>query len=440
MAFNDQASNSVEASAQTNIFGAFGAVLGYIGAEAATSASFEHLLWPQRFYSSFTLSMVPKLALLTPMGGPLHKAALNVLDVCFEHGLFKGPYQGHMLGTVFFRHQDWTYTMHGDGQRSESHTEPLRNCIWTTALSHLPIPLLDTPSRFMSEKDAEKADVKPEPNRARFAVNHLTISKATPQDKASKIAFVSEGVSTPSYCVILALFSTELTGIFAAIGVSLVFRSPWAVLWVIPLFLRLVSALLAVPRQPLISQGSSTATDDPVQNFELHCPLSRGNFILITGPPTMVLQFFRHYGHPIRNRFRELAQLTIVVLYASLFPVSLLCSVIWMPMSIQYAWVCHQIYVVLAMHLARYSDGVWAATEARIAQELREKSRPDGVRQILFGHERHGEGTIKISLVVTCKNRYKEGMDCIKELLCCSNLGCRSEAQNNEGVKSIERS
>ena len=40
----------------------------------------------------------------------------------------------------------------------------------------------------------------------------LACSKATPQDKVSKIVFVSEGVNMPSYHVVLALFSTELTG------------------------------------------------------------------------------------------------------------------------------------------------------------------------------------------------------------------------------------
>lgn len=85
-----------------NLFGAFGSVLGYIGVDAATARSFEHLLWPQDFLYGFSINAAPKLALLHPMRGPLHKAALKTEDTIFNHGLLKGSDKGHMLGTFFF--------------------------------------------------------------------------------------------------------------------------------------------------------------------------------------------------------------------------------------------------------------------------------------------------------------------------------------------------
>lgn len=85
-----------------NLFGAFGALLGYIGAEATTVLSFERLLWPQRFLSGFTIHSAPQLALLHPMGGPLHTVGLKTMDTMFQHGLLKGFDQGHMPRDLFY--------------------------------------------------------------------------------------------------------------------------------------------------------------------------------------------------------------------------------------------------------------------------------------------------------------------------------------------------
>lgn len=132
---------------ESNIYGAFGAVLGYIGAEAATQHSFERLLWPQRFYSNFHIGCLPNLALLLPMGGPLHKAALKTLDGAFSNGLFRGPNEGHMLGTVFFRSLDWTYTMYGSKEQV-THNNALRNCLWTRVISAVRVPKLESSQSY----------------------------------------------------------------------------------------------------------------------------------------------------------------------------------------------------------------------------------------------------------------------------------------------------
>jgi hypothetical protein len=63
---------------------------------------FERLLWLQRFYNDFNLTICIKLALLMPMGGPLHRTALQSLDAFNENGLYLGSCQGNMLGTAFY--------------------------------------------------------------------------------------------------------------------------------------------------------------------------------------------------------------------------------------------------------------------------------------------------------------------------------------------------
>jgi len=413
-----QSSTTAEAVTESSVFGGFGAVLGYIGAEAATPAVFERLLWPQRFLSGFNLASVPWLALLMPMGGPLHKAALNCLDTAFTYGLFKGAQQGHMLGTSFFSQKSWTYTMHANDHATESHTEPTRNSIWTGALSHMPVPVIEASVPQASNSTTEKCMSTAPPCRAKVAVSHLTLTHANLTERRSNMPLVSEAVGTPSVRIILALFTTEATAIILAIVLALTLRTFWSIFFVAPLFLRLLSALLSLHREPLQPPGPTNTEDEPMQDFEIHCPSSEGSFMLITGPPPVVLQFFRHYGHPKRDRFRELLQLCIVVVYGCYFPAGLLCSVCWMPTAIQYAWLSYQIYIVMAMHIIRYThSGTWASTEAQIVSAFANASSGNGEHSILFGQSRKDPGLVKATLTVTYKNRYREGKECMEQLM-----------------------
>lgn len=403
----------------------FGAVLGYIGAEAATTPVFERLVWPQRSYSNFHIGSVLGVMALTPLGGPMYKAALKTLDKFFEHGLFEGPHQGHMLGTAFFPEQGWQYTMHGDGEKHETHTEPLRNCIWARALACLPmLPINNGASRSQSPERVEDGTSKEKPLlRARVAVSDLRISSATKQDKESTLPFVSEDAHTPSLRVLLAICTSEFSAIILALIAAGVFESTWAILWVIPLFIRLLSAYFALEREPLVSAESASSTDDPSCNFEIHCPQSDGNFMLFRGPPTLVLQFMRHYGHPKRNRSREVIQLFCVVSFISIFPIGLLCSTLWMPTQIQYMWLSYQLYVVFAMYISRYSQvGKMASTEYKIADAFVKQGAATGRSDerssaILFGHKRSGQQTLRIDLTVTYHSRNAEGRDAMHNLL-----------------------
>lgn len=190
------------------------------------------------------------------------------------------------------------------------------------------------------------------------------------------------------------------------VGTSIALESPWAVIWLSPLLLRFISAFFALDREPLIPLTSSSAANDPHCDFEIHCPQSEGRFALFSGPPTVVLQFARPYGHPKRNRFREIVQLTVITLFACLFPFELLCSMIWMPVMVQNVWLCYQLHVVLAMHYIRYSRfGTGPTTEVVIARKLEKEMSGSGKtggrteQVILFGYTRQGPGTVKVSLL-----------------------------------------
>lgn len=418
--------SSQDDSPGSNIFGALGTVLGYIGAEAETVSAFERLLWPQRYYSNFNLHSALGVAFLTSMSGPKHKIALAVLDKIYYHGLFKGFSQGHMLGTSFFPQKDCMYMQHQDCGEHKAHTEPVRNCVWIRALSYLPMLPAQGPAATQSPDQVEKGGQKePQILRARVAVSHLTFSRPTATDlRQPDLPFVSEDTKTPSGRVFLGIMTSELCGILTALGIFAGFRSPWALLWLMPLLIRLVSSFCSLHREGLISAISSSAANEESCDFEIMCPQSDGNFMLFSGPPVLVLQFFRHYGHPKRNRFREITQFIVVGLFVCLFSVELLCSMTWMPLELQYIWLVYHLYVVVMMHVARYSHySNLATTEAKIAdafnKQVSAKDTAGTGRQcsILFGHCRDGPETLKVDLWVTYHGRNKEGKEQLVKLL-----------------------
>lgn len=411
------------ADPDTGVFGTIGAVLGYVGSEAATSQIFERLLWPQRSYANFTLKSIPMLAVLMPMGGPLHIITLKTLDAMSSHGLLKGATVGHMLGTTFYPDQNWTYTSWtSNGQKAT--TEPVRNCLWVRALSYVPIPKLGCESRQATDQTPGNIALRSVPVRSKVAVSHLTLTRATKQDVESKMPFVEADVGKPSFRAYLAIFATESSAILAAIGIAVYHKSLWALWWLAPLLLRLVSALFTVDRKSLEPLDLDSGDED-VWDYEVHCPQYEGKFMLLTGPKSVVQQFFVHYGHPVGNRFREAVQLAVVILFGVLFLFGLFFSVIWMPIAVQKVWVCYQFYSSLAMFVMRYTQGSsGTSTEARIAEHFRkqEESMPTtdsdkSESAILFGHSRDGNETIKASFVPTYHHRFLEGQACMDKLL-----------------------
>lgn len=413
------------ANSSSGVFGALGAVLGYIGAEVATPEIYHHLLWPQRFYSNATIQTIPIIALLMPIGDPLHSVALETLDVFFKFGLFKGHESGHMLGTAFYNDQQWIYTSSkitctkGSEllQREVIKSEFSRNCLWISAVKGVPIP--DLPNKSTNDS-GEKGDAKePHKVRAKYAVSHLILSKATDEDKKSEIQFVQENVGFPSFAVFATIVTAEFSAIVVAITLILTSKSAWAAWWLVPLILRLVSACFALNRDQLINLEAISPDEDNC-DFEIKCPSSDGNFMLISGPRPLVEQFFTHYGHPARDRLREVIQLAVVVISGAFFPFGLFCSVIWMPIDVQYFWLCYQLYVVFAMLVVRYGNvGLCASVEANISNHFANIQSPksDGRSEILFGHTRDGNETIKINFSATYKKRYLDGQQAMDELM-----------------------
>ena len=237
-----------------DVFGAFNALLGYLGGQAATTTIFDRFLWPHRHFSSLSLESIPRLVLLYSMAGPISPAALEVMDAVYRYGLLSGAVQGHMLGTAFYRDLGMSYTMHALGAEPERVSQ-VRNCIWVQALLKMPIPDLQRPRQDKAAEEGrpleQAGSTGRQPVRARITVDHLVLAKATAADIANGgLPVVREGIGSIGLETMLAICLAELSGIGVMVGVAVILRSPWAILFVMPLVMRILGALLAVHRGP----------------------------------------------------------------------------------------------------------------------------------------------------------------------------------------------
>jgi hypothetical protein len=425
---------------QTAVNNALGTLLGYLGSEVATPDVFERLLWPARFYSGFgfDVSNMSKMAFFMPMGGPLHKAALKTLDKIISNGLFKGRNRGHMLGSPFYHDTRANYTVYDCADTRIKEKEHVRNGFWTRVIANLPIPYSSLEHNSYSTKDnpETRADTQIVRSRAIHRVSHLRLSVPVQKPPLSQV--INDGVEGASVQTYLALVITEVSGIAVACCVMAVWKSWFMLLWLAPLMLKLVSASLAADRHPLeipvsalrsqsvqSSKGSRgqhhiIKKDDEKallpsrqKKFEIN-GLPHG-MLIIEGDENLILQFFRHYGHPIRNRFREYAQIIIIIQFGFIFPIGLLCSLLWMPIGIQYIWMSYQLYATCAMHVYRYAGGqAWATTEERIAKAFAQAAAKGQPQRVFFGGK---QGVLMAELEVTYHNRYRDAKSYSDELL-----------------------
>ncbi|KAL2010322.1 hypothetical protein VTN00DRAFT_6129 [Thermoascus crustaceus] len=406
--FNNSDSNSFPLS---NVLSALGTLIGYIGTEVATTNCINRLLWPQRSYNNFSLLNAWKLALFMPLGGPLHKAALDTVDRFFENGLFRGDRLGHMLGTAFFPDSGMKYQVYEGGACQKE--AQVRNGIWVRTLKEMPM----IPDDPLKGAHAEQEDGRNTGAviRQKTTVSHLTLSPRTGKETTTPLIDNDTGPITLR--TVMAIIATELTGIGVAVAVTVIWRSAFMVLWLIPLILKLISAMSAVPREQLILNKRATtkmpaqATEDKETNkvpwTKKFCITTGQGFQVIEGPEEIVLPFFRHYGHPERSRWREIIQITVVVALGLTFPVGLICSLIWMPIGLQCVWTGYVLYVTMVMYVYRYAHGhMWATTEERISETFTHAENCGEESRIMF---RAGDDCIIIAeLVRTAHNSYGE--------------------------------
>lgn len=403
------------------VLSALGTLLGYIGAEVATDNVFERLLWPQRFFNSLSYRTALQIGLLMPMGGPLHRAALHTLDKFYRNELFKGEAQGNMLGSAFFRDTGLKYTLHEPCKMPQR--EYVRNGLWVRAIQQMPIP----PRTQKEQIDLEDGLSKPKrPVRARTAVSQLKLSHVGLDQPPG--CTIDHDTGPVTLRCIIAICLSEITGIAMGTLFAALWGSWFTILWLLPLLLKLLSACFTIPREGLIQKTPSvTEGDKPLKTIQFEIHLRGHGFLVIEGEDTAVLQFFRHYGHPVRHRVRELIQFSIVILFGFVFPSGMLCALVWMPPTLQYLWLGYQLYATIVMHVQRYSGGhVWATTEERVAKVF---ARTNSGESVAILKDQDGT-SIKAALTRNYVNSYGEGMMFVEKILA---------SQNFDDIKQLQR-
>ncbi|KAL3447810.1 hypothetical protein BJX65DRAFT_307862 [Aspergillus insuetus] len=395
-------------------FTALGTIVGYLGTEVASASMFNRLLWPSRFYNTKSPMSFLWISLLMPMGGPIHKAAVESLDEFVVAGLFKGYCRGDMLGTAFYEDTKHCYVIRmPDGSKGEQ--KVARNAFWITVLelvgweAAIDQPM---PSPTLNDELAERAVAQLRAQRPLFV---LKLTRRSPVPIDTNMPVVEGDIGRLKLRYFAGIMASEITTLAVGIVTAAALKSLFSIWYLYPLILKLVSLFFCVrretvePRTHYLSYLFSKliyrvlgiqedVVESPTERAELGCSIqhlpstnpqivcevvdiSKG-FFLIQGPSELVMQFFRHYGHPIRNRrgirgdhIRELISMFTVVSFITVYPAALI-AFIFAPVTVQWVWIGYQLYTMLAMHLYRFYGGVnIGTTQESVAKALSRHGR-----------------------------------------------------------------
>lgn len=383
------------------IVGALGSVIGYLGGEVAEVTVFERLLWPQRYYNHLDFHNVLTTFALFPMGGPLHSAALKTLDKFRDNGLYSNYFQGHLLGTAFYANQKMQY-YHRSGPLPTEARE-VRNGFWPEVLHR--VRPKTSPTAVLA--DAEKLPLNEQPpRRARQVVYHLQLSDPLEKEPSSNTVMVKEDALT--WQVIAGVLTSELITIGLAIFIFVSQQLIWLGVYLcIPLLLKVCALVCSVRREPLAKNDAQDPAASSTEMYEIQT--GERDFMIIEGSSAVVKQFFTHYGHPKRSRWREIVSVLLVYCFVLYFPAGLL-ALLWMDPTIQYLWLGYQVYCILAMHIMRvFGLSGKGRTEEYVAQALEQ-----GKQVWLSGRNGQAVSAVLVWMIVA---RAKEGQDQTKKII-----------------------
>lgn len=336
-----------------------GTIIGYFGIEIGSDALFERLLWPTRYYNTWSPKSLLGFTFLTPMGGPLLRPAVRILDGFIHARLFLGKGRGDMLGTAFFSDLNQNCIIHtpkGTKDIDSPSEYKMRNNLWVRVLRLVKVGVTSK-----SATDVEVAARATKEVSAKRIVYHLSLEPNTSsKTEKSKFLSVSGDVGKPCLRNLIGVICSELFAIGTGVFVAVKYHSTYAILFFLPFLLKAISILFPVRRRSLQHPDAKAAKDsgpssiehaediDSLQGtrvYELARVHDNDDFMLIEGPSSLLHQFFHHYGHPSRNhpgaltsdRNREVISILLVGASALLFPVSLLLNV-WAEPRIQWIW------------------------------------------------------------------------------------------------------
>ena len=404
------------------IFTGLGTIVGYIGSEPASASIFDRLLWPARYYNSARPTELLWIALLMPMGGPIHKAAIEALDNLVDAGLWRGFCRGDMLGTAFYKNRGRKYVMQRAGTE-ERVLKDARDAFWITVLELVPWPRQVPPRESNWRQDPPTAEQHVQKILAQRPFLELELSReapsaavATPVGRAPPAAVdadtglltlavpgtadaaghlppvVTGDTGLLKWRYFVGVVISETITIAFGTATAVVWKSPFATWYFVPLLLKLVALFCRVRRQPVkgLEEMNPPGDDGEPTLFEV-ADESKG-FFLITGPKQLVYQFWHHYGHPLRDkpglhwekytslpgnidnlfgdRAREVMSMLTIVAFIFVYPAGLI-AFLFASADIQWVWLGYQLAAILSMHGYRFFGGEHCgSTQERLAKEL----------------------------------------------------------------------
>ncbi|KAE8354027.1 hypothetical protein BDV28DRAFT_156539 [Aspergillus coremiiformis] len=361
-------------------FTALGTIVGYLGTEVASDSIFNRLLWPSRFYNTKSLASFVGIGLLMPMGGPIHKAAVEALDQFVLAGLLQGYCRGDMLGTAFYSDTGHRYVERlSDGSKGEE--KSARNAFWITVLERICWkPRVD----HALPKDDEAAERTVYQVRAQRPVFVLKLSRPSSSAGDSNAPIVTGDTGPLAFRYLAGVMVSEVVTLAVGIVTAVVWKSLFSIWYLFPLVLKLVALLCCTRRNATVQAEADSklclAENDRQVVYEV-VDISKG-FFLIEGPYQLVFPFFHHYGHPVRNRrgllgdrVREVISMLTVMAFIMVYPGALIAFV-FAPVAVQWVWVGYQLYAMLAMHVYRFYGGKYiGTTQEWVAQALSRRRR-----------------------------------------------------------------
>lgn len=362
---------------------ALAVIIGHVGSEASEEYVLERLLWPQRFHKTLDIRSFFQQSLFMTIGGPVHKAILEALDVLRRNGLYLGQCRGHMLGTVFFPD---TRIIHFRRSKSEQKNvpEPSRNGFWIHVMHNV-----DAEKHIKLElprSDAESVEPKNDFYRSIQPVYHLKLEIVPTQRKASPGIFCIDETTTDFIVIINVILSETISIVTFLVAAAVLKHWVLSLYMLVPLVLRTLFIIFSVRREGLMSQKrlervSANEASSLTRNEIFEIRDSDNRFMVVEGLQPVVTQFFRHYGHPIRerqshwggDRLNEVVSLALIFCLLAYFPFGLV-MVQWLDESAQCLLLVYQLYASIAMHITRIMGWQGAAgTEECIAKHLSEK-------------------------------------------------------------------
>lgn len=357
------------------LFMVLGFVVGDVGGVLASEVTLGRMLWPERYYHTTSPWKLSVMGLTMSTAGAFQAAGKRAMDRCLHNNLFKGAKEGDMLGTAFFEDSRTGYRAFAkrEGRVEPTVAEDARNNFWAAVIASLHQESLATSGTDEKGVHSRKGKFA---NRRVF---HLELNYDELRTSANEPYEVNKiHIKATLPIMLLGAVFSEISSVLTGAAAAVVWHSPFAMVWFVPLLLRLLAIRFRVHRTPLVAtepkcnDNNKSPTEPCVFELDDH----KHGFVLIQAPEALGTQFFRHFGHPQRSnlssdRWNERISMGLVIAAGAYFPTSWVAFT-FAPSAMRWTWIYYQLYLLVALFVLTYWDLLLVGSlEEDVAEALR---------------------------------------------------------------------